>query len=57
MSFFERLKTAASAVTAPPGASGDDPRLAIVLTYFKHLRLPAMARECVALAREAEHHG
>ena len=51
------MKTEASAVAAPPGASGDDPRLAIVLTYFKHLRLPAMARECVALAREAEQHG
>jgi DNA replication protein DnaC len=51
------VKTEASAVAATPGASGDDPRLAIVLTYFKHLRLPAMARECVALAREAEQHG
>src|SRR5690242_10698703 len=35
----------------------DDPRLGIVLTYFKQLRLPAMARECVPLAREAEHQG
>lgn len=51
------VKTEASAVAVTPRTSGDDPRLAIVLTYFKHLRLPAMARECVALAREAEHHG
>ena len=51
------VKTEAATVAATPGASGDDPRLAIVLTYFKHLRLPAMARECVALAREAEQHG
>jgi DNA replication protein DnaC len=51
------VRTKASAVAATPGAAGDDPRLEIVLTYFKHLRLPAMARECVALAREAERHG
>jgi DNA replication protein DnaC len=51
------VKTEASAVAAAPQARGDDPRLAIVLTYFKHLRLPAMARESVALAREAEHQG
>ncbi len=40
-----------------PGAGTDDPRAGIVLTYFKHLRLPAMARECVPLAREAEQQG
>jgi DNA replication protein DnaC len=51
------VKTEAATGAATPGASGDDPRLAIVLTYFKHLRLPALARECVALAREAEQHG
>src|SRR5258706_4825938 len=51
------VKAGPPAGAATPGASGDDPRLAIVLTYFKHLRLPAMARECVALAREAEQHG
>ena len=32
------VKTEAATVAATPGASGDDPRLAIVLTYFKHLR-------------------
>jgi DNA replication protein DnaC len=42
---------------AAPGAGADDPRVGIVLTYFKHLRLPAMARECVPLAREAEQRG
>ena len=40
-----------------PGVGTDDPRVGIVLTYFKHLRLPAMAREGVSLAREAEHQG
>jgi DNA replication protein DnaC len=39
------------------GAGADDPRVGIVLAYFKHLRLPAMARECVPLAREAEQQG
>jgi DNA replication protein DnaC len=38
-------------------AGTDDPQVGIVLTYFKHLRLPAMARECVPLAREAEQQG
>ncbi len=42
---------------AAPGAGADDPRVGIVLTYCKHLRLPAMARECVPLAREAEQQG
>jgi len=51
------VKAEASAGATTPGASGDDPRLPIVLTYFKHLRLPAMARECVPLAREAEQRG
>lgn len=40
-----------------PGTGTEDPRVGIVLTYFRHLRLPAMARECVPLAREAEHQG
>jgi DNA replication protein DnaC len=34
-----------------------DPQLALVHTYLKHLRLPAIARECVPLAREAEQQG
>jgi DNA replication protein DnaC len=38
----------------PPDA---DPQLALVQSYLKQLRLPAIARECVALAREAEQHG
>jgi DNA replication protein DnaC len=42
---------------ATPGAGAADPRAGIVLTYFKRLRLPAMARECVPLAREAEQRG
>ena len=35
----------------------DDPRAAIVATYLKQLRLPAMARDCTMLAREAEQRG
>jgi len=34
-----------------------DPQLALVHTYLKQLRLPAIARECVALARAAEQQG
>ena len=34
-----------------------DPQFALVESYLKQLRLPAMARECVALAREAEQQG
>src|SRR5262249_52883564 len=50
--------TASRATTsAPPAPLATDPQLALVQTYLKHLRLPAMARECVALAREAEQQG
>jgi hypothetical protein len=35
----------------------EDPRTAIVTTYLKHLRLPAMARDCATLAPEAEQRG
>jgi DNA replication protein DnaC len=45
----------AAAVTS--AAHGEDPGLSLVLTYFKQLRLPAMARECGPLAREAEQRG
>jgi DNA replication protein DnaC len=38
---------------APPALA--DPQVALVQTYLKQLRLPTIARECVALAREAEH--
>lgn len=34
-----------------------DPQLALIQSYLKQLRLPAMARDCVALAREAEQQG
>ena len=34
-----------------------DPQLALLHAYLKQLRLPAIARECVPLAREAEHQG
>src|SRR5258708_35259409 len=40
-----------------PAAGTDDPQVGMVLTYFQHLRLLAMARECVPLAREAEQQG
>ncbi len=43
----------ASAQTQPT----TDPQLALVQTYLKQLRLPAIAHECVALAREAEQQG
>lgn len=33
-----------------------DPQLALIQSYLKQLRLPAIARDCVALAREAEQH-
>lgn len=32
----------------------DDPRAALVTTYLKQLRLPAMVRDCTTFAREAE---
>ncbi len=35
----------------------EDPRAAIVSTYSKPLRLPAMARDCATLAPEAEQRG
>jgi DNA replication protein DnaC len=52
------LMTDASLV-APSSAvpAADDLRQSIVLTYLRQLRLPAMARECVPLAREAEQRG
>jgi DNA replication protein DnaC len=34
-----------------------DPQFALVQSYLTQLRLPAIARECVALAREAEQQG
>ena len=34
-----------------------DPQLALIQSYLKQLRLPAIARDCVALAREAEQQG
>jgi DNA replication protein DnaC len=34
-----------------------DPQLALIHSYLKQLRLPALARDCVALAREAEQRG
>jgi DNA replication protein DnaC len=34
-----------------------DPQLALLHAYLKQLRLPAIARECVPLAREAEQQG
>lgn len=46
-----------SAAPRDPTPPADERHLSIVLTYFKQLRLPAMARECVPLAREAEQHG
>lgn len=46
-----------SALPLGGGATGEDPRASLVLTYFRQLRLPAMARECVPLAREAEQRG
>src|SRR5262249_5648465 len=51
MSGTGRLPAAEQAQPAP------DPQLALVQTYLKQLRLPAMARDCVALAREAEQQG
>jgi DNA replication protein DnaC len=52
------VKEALGDVTAVTTATrGEDPRLGLVLTYFKQLRLPAMARECSPLAREAEQRG
>jgi hypothetical protein len=47
----------ASAVTPGTSAADPDPQLALVYAYLKHLRLPAIARECVPLAREAEQQG
>src|SRR5690242_5081399 len=35
----------------------EDPRQALVGMYLKQLRLPAIARECAPLAREAEERG
>src|SRR2546430_3431035 len=35
----------------------EDPRKVIVSTYLKQLRLTRMARDCEALAREAEQRG
>jgi hypothetical protein len=35
----------------------DDPRTAMGTTYLKHLRLPALARDCATLAPEAEQRG
>ena len=50
--------TGKNLVLAPPKvAAADAPQLGMVLTYFKYLRLPAMARECAPLAREAEQRG
>ena len=34
-----------------------DPQLALVQSYLKQLRLPAIARDCISLAREAEQQG
>lgn len=34
-----------------------NPQLALIQSYLKQLRLPAIARDCVALAREAEQQG
>src|SRR5579859_5162337 len=55
---------AASTATAHTGGGAvsdtremTDPQLALIQSYLKHLRLPAMARDCVALAREAEQQG
>jgi DNA replication protein DnaC len=40
-----------------PPADRDDLQVALVRTYLKQLHLPAMARECVALARDAQTRG
>jgi DNA replication protein DnaC len=46
-----------AAYSAAPALLDTDPQLAHVQSYLKQLRLPAMARECVTLAREAEQQG
>lgn len=50
-------RPAASATAVGAHGGADDPQLALLHAYLKQLRLPAMARECVALAREAEQRG
>ena len=40
-----------------PPADRDDLQAALVRTYLKQLHLPAMARECVTLARDAQARG
>jgi DNA replication protein DnaC len=55
-----RTLTSTHAAGSARSAAADlqaDPQLALVHTYLKQLRLPAIARDCVALAREAEQHG
>jgi len=46
-------------VTTPSGTASEttDPQLALIRSYLKQLRLPTIARDCVALAREAEQQG
>jgi DNA replication protein DnaC len=51
------LPTARAAEPARPEAGAPaGPQAALVHSYLKQLRLPAMARECLPLAREAETH-
>ena len=48
-----RRKTPAN----PRPHPASDPQLALVQSYLKQLRLPAIARDCISLAREAEQQG
>ena len=53
-----RTSAQPDARTAREGADlKADPQLALLHAYLKQLRLPAIARECVPLAREAEQQG
>ncbi|MBF6591755.1 MAG: ATP-binding protein [Ktedonobacterales bacterium] len=54
----ERRKgSLATPAAGASGAASEDAQLALVHTYLKSLRLPALARECGPLAREAEQRG
>src|SRR5258707_6288127 len=41
----------------PAADPRSDPQFALIHAYLKQLRLPAIARDCVSLAREAEQQG
>src|SRR5271166_6208659 len=51
---MSRVSRPATSGRAQPAS---DPQFALVQSYLKQLRLPAIARDCMALAREAEQQG